>query len=108
LRAKRCTVTGGLPPVPSLPPGPCKSRLCVCFLPDPHRCNSLSINDSHFVPADHPRGQNATRSTTADYSRAGLARKLTETSHALRLEGAGTYARRKLAFGKGFPFLHAI
>ena len=38
----------------------------------------------------------------------GLARKLAETRLALRLEGAGTNARRELAFGKGFSCLHAI
>ena len=37
-----------------------------------------------------------------------LAGKLTENRLALRLEGAGTDARRKLAFGIGFSSLHAI
>ncbi|PKP41820.1 MAG: hypothetical protein CVT93_06845 [Bacteroidetes bacterium HGW-Bacteroidetes-10] len=37
----------------------------------PYGCNALLISESHFVPADHPRGQSATIRYSNSCSRAG-------------------------------------
>jgi|GEM_PF-6528697 len=79
---------------------------------DPYRCNSLIVNESHFIPADHPRGQSACFRLPGSYSRAGLGvENFRDPLWRLvygKFRRCRANARRELAFGKGCSCLHII